>query len=99
MYACACVCAFVCVRLCVCVCVCVRVPCAVCTCVRVCMCACVPVRALGAADPVLSTVAVIQLEHVALDGAAGRRGHPPGQRGTVVPGAALLQLQQRGRWH
>lgn len=52
-----------------------------------------------ATDPVLSSIAIIQLQNVALDGAAGGRYHPPGQGGAVVPAAAFLQLQQRRSRH
>lgn len=52
-----------------------------------------------ATDPVLSSVAIIQLQNVALNGVAGRHHHPPGQGGAVVPSAAFLQLQQRRSRH
>lgn len=50
-------------------------------------------------DPVLSSVAIIQLQNVALDGIAGGCYHPPSQGGAVVPGATFLQLQQRHSRH
>lgn len=49
--------------------------------------------------PVLSSATIIQLQDVTLDGTAGQRNDPPGQSGTVIPGATLLQLQQRSSWH
>lgn len=53
----------------------------------------------AATDPVLSSVAVIQLQDVALDGVPGGRHHPPRQGGAVIPGAAFLQLQQGRSGH
>ena len=44
--------------------------------------------------PELPPVAVVQLQDVAVHGAVGEGRRPPGQRDAVVPGAALLQLQQ-----
>lgn len=49
--------------------------------------------------PELAPVAIIQLQDVAVHGAVGEGRHPPGQRDTVVVGAALLQLQQGARRH
>lgn len=49
---------------------------------------------LPGTDPVLSSVAIVQLQDIALDRVARGRNHPPSQGGAVVPGAALLQLQE-----
>lgn len=49
--------------------------------------------------PELAAVAIIELQDVAFHLHRRQRGLLPGQGGTVVVGAALLQLQDRGGRH
>ena len=48
--------------------------------------------------PELTAVAVIQLQNVSFRGHRGQRRLFPRQRGAVVVGAAVLQLQDGSRW-
>lgn len=51
------------------------------------------------AHPELPSITIIQLQDVAVSRAVSEGWSPPGQGDAVVPGAALLQLQQGYRWH
>lgn len=48
--------------------------------------------------PELTTIAIIQLQNVAFSRHRGQRWLFPGQRGAVVVGTTLLQLQDGGCW-